>query len=596
MACMTVTAVTTEPPGVAPWPHRHGLAASRAHLLRVAVAAAAILAVYGSWQAVRWGGAEQKTLTGDLFFVPLNLFAVVTSWGAARRCRLQPRLMQCWQLISVALALYLLGDVAQSYTELVAHDRPFPSLADVGYLAFYPLLFAALLRFPSAPRSGRQQLVLVLDCALVALSGAVPIWYVSLGPTLEAGGGNALTEAVSVAYPLGDMVLLIGLATLLFRRVPASMRTPLRLIGVGLLGFVVTDLIYGWITLHASYAGGDLVDSGWMVSLGFFVLAGAAQPVVSGSPSAVRVRASYRQRLSWLPYVGLASTLGFAVDLERHRGLTVVVIIGAAATLAVLVSIRQLIVQSELLTTQRQLREAQSDRAVLLDRTLRGGDDERTRIAAELHDGPVQRLAAVAYLLERAARLGRRGEPDRTLTLLDEAIGELSGEIIGLRRLMSDLRPPVLDQSGLDNALRDHLLSLFGETDIQIELVSLLDDERLPADTETVFYRVAQEALLNISRHAAARRVLVRLERGPGVTLLRVEDDGVGFSADHARTQLRDGHFGLIGMRERVELGGGTWEIDSTPGAGTRITATLPDPVLPSPSRHLSATSAEVPV
>ena len=558
--------------------------------------AAVILAVYGSWQAVRWGGADHKTLTGDLFFVPLNLFAVATSWGAARRCRLQPRLMQCWRLISVALALYLLGDVAQSYTELVAHNRPFPSLADVGYLAFYPLLFAALLRFPSAPRNGRQQLVLVLDCALVALSGAVPIWYVSLGPTLQAGGESALTEAVSVAYPLGDMVLLIGLATVLFRRVPVSVRTPLKLIGVGLLGFVITDLIYGWLTVNVTYAGGDLVDAGWMVSLGVFALAGAAQPVVSGNPSEVRVRASYRQRLSWLPYVGLAMTLGFAIDLERHRGVTVVVIIGAAAGLAVLVAIRQLIVQSELLTTQRQLREAQSDRAVLLDRTLRGGDDERTRIAAELHDGPVQRLAAIAYLLERAARLGRRGEPDRTLTLLDEAIGELSGEIIGLRRLMSDLRPPVLDQSGLDNALRDHLLSLFGETDIQMELVSQLGDERLPADTETVFYRVAQEALLNISRHAAARRVAVRLERGPGVTLLRVEDDGVGFSADHARTQLRDGHFGLIGMRERVELGGGTWELDSTPGGGTRITATLPDPALPLPRQHLRATSAEVPV
>jgi signal transduction histidine kinase len=430
----------------------------------------------------------------------------------------------------------------------------------------------------------------------VALSGAVPIWYVSLGPTLEAGGGNALSEAVSVAYPLGDMVLLIGLATLLFRRVPASMRTPLRFMGVGLLGFVVTDLIYGWITVHASYAGGDVIDVGWMVSLGFFVLAGAAQPTVSGSPSAVRVRGSYRQRLSWLPYIGLATTLGFAIDLERHRGLTVVVIIGAAAMLAVLVSIRQLIVQGELLTTQRQLREAESDRAVLLDRTLRGGDEERTRIAAELHDGPVQRLAAVAYLLERAARLGRRGEPDRTLTLLDEAIGELSGEITGLRRLMSDLRPPVLDESGLDNALRDHLVSLFGETDIQVDLVSMLDDERLPADTETAFYRVAQEAFLNISRHAAARRVRVHLERGPGVALLRVEDDGVGFSADQARTQLQDGHFGLIGMRERVELGGGTWELDSTPGAGTRITATLPDLALPLPKQHLRATSAEVPV
>jgi signal transduction histidine kinase len=559
----------------------------RSRIRRAAVVSLGLLAVYGWWQVQRWGGASHQTVVGDLFFVPLNAFAVLSARGAARRCRLQPRLRRCWQLVSIALMFYLVGDLVQTYHEVVGRARPFPSLADAAYLSFYPLVLAALLKFPSAPRNGRQQLTLVLDCALVALSGAVPIWYLSLGPTIAAGGQDATSMVVSVAYPLGDMVLLVGLATLLFRRVPAGLRAPLTLIAAGLLGFVVTDLIYSWITLHANYAGGDLIDAGWMVALSFFLAAGAAQPVMPAGASALQVAASHRLRPSWLPYLGLATTLGLAIFAERNARLIVVVVLAAALALAGLVCVRQLVVQAELLLTQRQLRAAQSDRAMLLDSTLRRGEEERIRIALELHDGPVQRLAALGYLLERAARLGRRGNTDRMLGLVDEALGELRGEVDGLRRLMSDLRPPVLDESGLDNALRDHLATLFSRTPVQAELVSRLNGDRVPPQSETVLYRVAQEAFLNICRHAGARHLLVSLERIAGASVLTIEDDGVGFSDTHARARLREGHFGLVGMRERVELAGGSWNLISVPGTGTRITATLPDhrlaPMLPRP-------------
>jgi len=100
----------------------------------------------------------------------------------------------------------------------------------------------------------------------------------------------------------------------------------------------------------------------------------------------------------------------------------------AVAVLVALVSVRQLVVQSELLDAQRALREAQADRAMLLDRTISRGEQERVRIAAELHDGPVQRLAALGYLLERSARLTRRGDGGG-LALVDEALAELSGEV-----------------------------------------------------------------------------------------------------------------------------------------------------------------------
>jgi signal transduction histidine kinase len=547
----------------------------RPRLVRTAVVCAAFLAIYASWQLARWGGASHKTLIGDLFFMPINVAAVVAALLAARRCKAAPRVRRSWQLIAAALAFYLLGDVVQTYYEAVARQKPYPSLGDLGYLAFYPLALGALLRLPVTRRSPRERLTLGLDCTLVALSGAVPIWYLSLGPTLEAGGQGEIAMAVSLAYPLGDMVLLVGLAALLLRGAPAGMRGPLNLVGLGLVGFVVTDLIYGWVTLHGSYAGGDLVDAGWMVSLAFFALAATAQPRTDVTGEAAPVAVA-RQRASWLPYVGLVANLAIIVHAQRHLNTTMLVVYAAVAVLVALVSVRQLVVQSELLEAQRALREAQADRAKLLDRTISRGEEERVRIAAELHDGPVQRLAALGYLLERSARLTRRGDGGG-LALVDEALTELSGEVNGLRRLMADLRPPVLDESGLENALRDHLATVFRQTSVTFELVGGLGAARLSADTETVLYRVAQEALLNAARHASATNVRVRIERAGASVVLSIDDDGVAFTHEQARARLRDGHFGLVGMRERIELGGGSWQLDSSPGRGTRITATLPD-------------------
>jgi signal transduction histidine kinase len=554
-----------------------------------------MLVAYGWWQLQRWGGAEHKTLVGDLFFVPLNAYAVVAAWTAAGRNVGCPLIARFWRLIAVALLSYLLGDLVQTYNEVIAHTRPFPSLADGFYLACYPLMLVAVLRFPSAARGARQRATLVLDCALVAVSGAVPIWFVSLAPIIAAGGQSTVAMSVSVAYPLGDMVLLVGLASLLFRSVPAGLRLPLSLVGAGLLGFVVTDLVYGWILLHGSYAGGDPVDAGWMVALAFFALAGAAQATVRRDTFELQDPGAHRRRVSWVPYVGLASTMSLAIWLERHDDTATLFVFVALVVLTLMVSARQLMVQAELLVTQRQLREVQAERAMLLESTLHHGEAERARIAAELHDGPVQRLAALGYLLERAVRVGRRGSSEQAAVLVEEALVELSAEVNDLRQLMSHLRPPALDESGLANALRDHLPGVFAETSVVAELVSELGVERVPAETETVLYRVAQEALLNVRRHAAARRVRVLLERREDATLLRIDDDGVGFCPDQARARMREGHFGLVGMRERVELAGGSWHLESTPGSGTRITAILPDhPATLGPVQHGSQIRQEV--
>jgi two-component system, NarL family, sensor kinase len=216
---------------------------------------------------------------------------------------------------------------------------------------------------------------------------------------------------------------------------------------------------------------------------------------------------------------------------------------------------------------------AQSERRGLLDRTLRAVEEERTRISADLHDGPVQRLARIGYGLERVRmRMAPRGR-DGAGELLAEMQQAVFDEVGDLRRLMTRLRPPVLDQRGLEDAIRDRAHAIEREFGIHCVVEADLE-RRLAPGLETVLYRVSQEALTNVVKHAGARQARVGLFRDNGSVVLEVDDDGTGFET--AGPTPEGDHFGLLAMRERVEMAGGTWALDTMPGRGTRIRAVLP--------------------
>jgi signal transduction histidine kinase len=217
--------------------------------------------------------------------------------------------------------------------------------------------------------------------------------------------------------------------------------------------------------------------------------------------------------------------------------------------------------------------ESQAERRRLLERTLRVAEDERTRIAAELHDGPVQRVAQLGYGLERVRLRLAKGDLQGAGELLDRVQTETFDEVKELRGMMSQLRPPVLDQQGLEEALRDRAAAVEKDHSVHCEVDASLD-RRLESDLETVLYRVSQEALTNVVKHAGAKRVRLSLHRENGSVALEIRDDGIGF--DPARATGNASHFGLLAMRERVEISGGTWEVHSRPGQGTRIRAVLP--------------------
>ncbi len=226
------------------------------------------------------------------------------------------------------------------------------------------------------------------------------------------------------------------------------------------------------------------------------------------------------------------------------------------------------------------LQDRDEDRTRLLRRTNAAIESERNRIARDLHDGPVQGVSAASLSLEAALLMIKAGEIARGIEVLNKIRRELSEEADGLRRLMSGLRPPLLEERGLVPALRETLLRFGHENDIQTEFSSGRISD-IPRDLETLAYRVVQEALSNAGKHAKPTKVSVHVEATGSQLRTEIADDGLGFDAAMVREFLRTGRVGLASMRERVELASGTLVVHSTRGKGTTILATLPLDTVP---------------
>jgi PAS domain S-box-containing protein len=221
------------------------------------------------------------------------------------------------------------------------------------------------------------------------------------------------------------------------------------------------------------------------------------------------------------------------------------------------------------------LQDRDEDRTRLLRRSNAAIEQERNRIARDLHDGPVQGVSAASLSLEAALLMIKSGDVERGTEVLVKIRQELAGEADALRQLMAGLRPPVLEERGLMPALRETVARFEADTGIVSSFEGDLK-RPVPRDVETLAYRIVQESLTNIGKHAHATTVMVHVEVDGPQLRVEVEDDGKGFETARVRDYLRSGRVGLASMRERVELASGTFNLRSTPGRGTVVTALIP--------------------
>ena len=217
------------------------------------------------------------------------------------------------------------------------------------------------------------------------------------------------------------------------------------------------------------------------------------------------------------------------------------------------------------------LKQVDENRRALLRRLVHAQEEERRAIASDIHDDSIQSMFAVGLRLFSLRESMRDTSQIEQVDRLQQNVQQSTDR---LRHLLFELRPAALDEGGLPAALQQYLDVMKQESGIAVELETAL--ERSPAsETQVIAYRIAQEALGNVRKHAGARRVECAVSAVEDGILTRIADDGVGF--DSSRNGSVPGHLGLIAMRERAEMAGGWFRITSSAGEGCVVEYWIPD-------------------
>jgi signal transduction histidine kinase len=475
-----------------------------------------------------------------------------------------------WYLIGTALLAFGTGDAIQL-------TSPVTNLSDLCFLAAYLALTVALLRLVRARSRGRDVPAL-LDALVVSTGLGVVAWQFLMLPYARDPSLSLDQKLTSIVLPLADVVLL----AVLVRLWSGGGQRPAAywLLGLAVVALLAADAAFGVVILRGPFSPGGPIDAGYSL---FLVGCGAAalHPSMARLAEAGPPVAARRPRAR-LALLGAAAVLAPGVQMvEWLRGRPIEVPVVAAGSILMFLLI--------VARTQGLTREVtvQDERRRLLGRVLQATEDERTRIAHDLHDGPVQQLAVLNYDVYRARKRltdllgqvtgdalmqGLQGT-DEVLEGVEKGLGE---ETRVLRHLMSALRPPVLDNRGFAEALTEHAQRFEQEHRIEVDVGFGLEG-RLSPELETILYRITQESMTNVAKHAKAGHVSITVDQLSEDTVrLRVRDDGVGFDASNGGQLLREGHFGLAGMGERASLVGGTLEVGSIPGHGTTVEVRLP--------------------
>ena len=291
---------------------------------------------------------------------------------------------------------------------------------------------------------------------------------------------------------------------------------------------------------------------------------------------------------------GTLPLLGMAADLDPHRMRNWTRVGVSFAFLSILVTTAIDLVIRQVESTSRatshalgRLRLAHEHLGQLHRRLDATEEEERRSLSRELHDELGQTLTALKLRLQLGEHAFRLGSGSGARVAAVDSLALVEDLISRVRKISVDLRPPLLDEVGLVSALRVYLADQAALSGVAIALhAQELSEEtseeapdggrRLPADFEITCFRVVQESVTNALRHAAARRIEIRMGRHGEQVSLSIKDDGCGFAPSILDVAAARGHLGIVGMRERVRARGGRFELTSRPAAGTTIEVTLP--------------------
>lgn len=217
--------------------------------------------------------------------------------------------------------------------------------------------------------------------------------------------------------------------------------------------------------------------------------------------------------------------------------------------------------------------ESAQQRQLLSLQVIQAQEEERKRVARDIHDGPAQSMANVVVRTEIAEKILAQGRVEEVKVELRELKATVRDTLAEVRKIIFDLRPMALDDLGLVPTLRKYIEDFGQRTQIDAVLTTLGEEKRMPTTVEVVIFRLIQEAINNVEKHARAKKVEVKLEFQPTQITGLIKDDGLGFERLEQTEPIQ---FGIMGMKERMKLLDGKLDIHTTLGKGTRVVFTIP--------------------
>jgi signal transduction histidine kinase len=583
-------------------PHRSPRIVRKRSFAWLVAAAVAFTAFGAVWIGTHPGHNRPAVALDDISETLAPLGAAIVCFLAARRRTTSAR--AAWALIGLSALSWGLGQADWTVREVFLNQNPaslFPSWPDVGYVAAIPLGIAGLIALP-AFRGAGTRISLLLD-GLLMVGGALFVsWATILGPIYADSATGFEQQFLSLVYPLSDVFMGTIVILALSRMAPAG-RRPFVYLGVGVLFTALADSTFAYLTTVQNVDTANPTDMGW--TLGYILIGlGALRAMAPADGPTERTVQNTRWRMV-LPYLPMIAA-GLVVVGREMRGVGLdAFMLWDSFGIVTIVLLRQFILvrQTRSLGLQLQqqnrqldhlvdertreldhslegLREANDRRKGLLLRLVTLQDEERRRLAGIIHDDMLQWMAVGHTRLQ----ISRRAIADpKQASSLDRAADAVQASITRMRTLMSELHPQVVER-GFTTALGQYLEQVEHDGDLHCVLDGGFANE--PSGTvATTLYRITCEAIVNARKHAAGSTVTVKLSDRDAGYAVTVRDDGPGFVPE-GTGYSPTGHVGLSSMRERSEALGGSWSLESRPGAGTTVRCWVPreDATAPAPA------------
>lgn len=310
--------------------------------------AGALVAIYGLlvvshlfYVFTHVGGEGYVSAVSSVYGVLIYTGPCILAWRASRQPSLSPRTRKAWLFVAIAYLSFLIGESIWFYSESVLGIEPFPSWADVGYLMYYPLLLTALLLFVDRFRSVAERLNFWLDSSVVLIAGGLVLWYFLLRPLDQPTLDDPLLAALTVAYPAGDLVLLVGILSLTLRPIVSTSRGTVYIILAGMVVNFIADFIFGHANINGLYQSGDPVDALFTLACFPVMIAAHRQRIVASRVARPQnVRNFQAPKFYWVPYAAIGIVYSVLVALIFEQGSSqldaVIVFCGVVAAVVVL--------------------------------------------------------------------------------------------------------------------------------------------------------------------------------------------------------------------------------------------------------------------